>query len=123
MARPLVPRPGVVPCSVAGGAKCEGRASGARAGVAVGAHLGTRRRADSRADFLRRLGQARPVKQRLLVDPSRSGNVSLTRIAGVAPLAVELLFGADVEQREAVVAEAPLDFLAGREGVQPRLEL
>src|SRR5205814_2965037 len=100
VARPLVPRPGVVACVVARAAQRERRERGSRAGVTVRDDLGAFGRADELADPLRRLGPAGTYEQRRHLDVLRSRDVPLTWVARAPATAVVLVVTADVEDRQ-----------------------
>src|SRR4051794_32714935 len=123
MARPFVPRTGVVPRAVTGRPERERCARRARPGAAVRDRLRAFRRADRSADLRTAFGEAGAVEERLLVDPQCSWDVSLPWVARVAALSVELLLGAHVEQRQPCLAQPALYLGPRRESIQPRLQL
>src|SRR5688500_790822 len=107
VARPLVPRAGVVAGVVAGGAEDLHGQRGARAGVAVGDDLRSGGQLEPLLDLRR--GQ---LHQLLEVEVACSRDPALPRIAVRTELARVLLFGAHVENRQRLVAEPPRELLA-----------
>src|SRR5205809_7180818 len=103
MARPFVPRAGVVARAVTGGAQRQRRDGQARGGVAVLDEL--RGISDPRADVIARDGLSRRDEQILDMDMTGTRDVTLARIARIAALARVLLGRAHVEDRQRRILE------------------
>src|SRR5204863_767690 len=103
VARPLVPRAGVVPRAVAGGPEREGRTRGARARVAVRDDVGSVGEIDCRTHLLRSSRLPRVVEEGVEVDAARAGNVPLAGVTRVAAAPGVLLGRPDVENRKRAV--------------------
>ena len=87
VARPLVPRAGVVPGPVAGRPERHRGDGRARARVAVRDDLRALGQADERADLLRRQRHARRREELARLEVPRARDVALARVARIAALA------------------------------------
>src|SRR5579862_6107523 len=123
VARPLVPRAGVVARVVAGAPQRERCQRRAGAGVAVRDHLGALGQSDEIADPLRRLGDAWAGEELSDLDMLRAGDVPLPRVARAAATSRELIVAAHVDDGQRRVVEPRRQLAARRQRARARLEV
>jgi len=90
--------------------------------VAVRDDLGPLRQADELADPPRLVRPPGRREEAVDLEVARAGEVALARVARVAAAAGELLVGADVDDRQALVGETVAQLLPRRHRLEPRLE-